>query len=97
MEQNGRESDVTHTEGAPNAQLARSADGCRYTIACSDFEGTKAIIDKILQRMWDGSDKVYIHKLARITWVWNIFGDPTKRSIVIHATGPNLRKMVSIQ
>jgi hypothetical protein len=89
-------SDVTHAEGAPNAKLALSADGCRYTIACGDLEGTEAVIDKILKSMWDGGEKVYVQELARIIWVWNIFGDPAQRSIVIHATGPNLRKTVSI-
>jgi hypothetical protein len=50
------ECDITHTEGAPNTQLALSADGCRYTIACSDFDGTEAIIDKTLKWMRDACD-----------------------------------------
>jgi len=90
------DSDITHAEGAPNTQFALHTDGGGYTIACSNFEGTEGIIDKSLKRMRDSGEEVYVQELTRIVGIWNIFGDATKRSIVIHATGPNLRKTVNI-
>jgi len=46
--------------------------------------------------MWDGGEEVNVQEFTRIIWVRDIFGDAAKRSIIIHATGPNLRKTVSI-
>jgi hypothetical protein len=57
----------------------------------------ETVIDKGLERVWDGGEEVRIQELTGVIWVWNIFCNTAQSSVVIHATGPNLRRLVSTE
>jgi hypothetical protein len=47
--------------------------------------------------MWNHGEEVRVKELTGIVWVRDVFCNTAQGGIVIHATGPNLRRVISGQ